>query len=60
MTEVRDFTACVLDDTAVPTTLDDALEAAKIAVGLTLSLRSGQQVLFDDDNFPIAPEGFAY
>ena len=33
---------------AVPSTLQDGLEAAKIAIALTHSFRSGQPVAFDD------------
>lgn len=34
-TEIREFTACVLDDKPLPVTLEDAMEAAKISIALT-------------------------
>jgi len=37
--------------------LNDALEGARIATGLTWSLRSGLPVYFDEKGDPIPPKG---
>lgn len=54
-TEIKEFTACILDDTPLPVTLDDAVEAAKIAIGLTWCFRSGKTVYFNEEGNPIPP-----
>ncbi|ORY26982.1 hypothetical protein BCR39DRAFT_497700 [Naematelia encephala] len=51
--EIQDFTACVLDDTKIPATARDGLEAAKIAMALTHSLHTGKVVEFDEEGEPI-------
>lgn len=51
--EVNTFTDVVLDDKTVPTTPDDALQAAQIAVALTHSFRNSKPVFFGDDGEPI-------
>lgn len=43
----------MLDDDEVPTTPEDALKAAQIAIALTHSFRNGVPVLFGDDGEPI-------
>ncbi|GFZ43076.1 hypothetical protein JCM24511_00794 [Saitozyma sp. JCM 24511] len=51
--EVNAFADSVLDDTAVPSTVTDAIEAGNIAHALTVSFRTGKPVLFDEENQPI-------
>ncbi|WVQ73561.1 hypothetical protein IAR50_003139 [Cryptococcus sp. DSM 104548] len=46
--EVNAFTDAVLDNKPAPVNSLDALEAAKIAVALTQSFRTGKPVYFDD------------
>jgi len=53
VTEARTFADCVLDNKPVPTTPEDALQAAQIAIALTHSFRTGKPVLFGDDGEPI-------
>ncbi|KAL7418287.1 hypothetical protein Q5752_006743 [Cryptotrichosporon argae] len=53
ITEANEFTACVLDDTPVPVVPSDGLEAARIAMALTHSFRTGKPVLFDDSGAAI-------
>ncbi|WRT66044.1 uncharacterized protein IL334_002996 [Kwoniella shivajii] len=50
VTEVNEFVACVLDDTTIPSTVQDAIEAGSIAQALTYSFRSGKPVHFNDRN----------
>ncbi|EPQ29796.1 uncharacterized protein PFL1_02469 [Pseudozyma flocculosa PF-1] len=57
--EAREFVDCCLDPSLpLPVTLEDAFEAARIATALTISLRSGQPVYFDDKGDPIRPKGW--
>lgn len=51
--EVNTFADVVLDDKPVPTTPEDALQAAQIAIALTHSFRTGVPVVFGDDGEPI-------
>lgn len=44
--EMNAFIDCVLDDTAVPVSADDAFKAALIARGLTQSFRRGVPISF--------------
>ncbi|RSH87063.1 hypothetical protein EHS25_003552 [Saitozyma podzolica] len=53
VTEIQTFSKCILDDIAVPTPPQDALEAAQIAMALTHSFRTGMPVFFGDDGQPI-------
>lgn len=56
--EIREFTdACLDPNIKLPVSIDDAMEATKITVGLQMSFRSGQQVFFDENNYPIPPKG---
>lgn len=56
-TDRREFISTCLDDTPLPVTLNDALEAARIAIALTYSLRSGLPIFFDKEGNPIKPQG---
>lgn len=47
VTEINTFVDCILNDKPVPSTLDDGLEAAKIAVALTHAFRTNKPVDFD-------------
>ncbi|KAK7222993.1 hypothetical protein V2G26_010996 [Clonostachys chloroleuca] len=53
--ELQVFTDCVLDDTPLPVSLEDALQASKVCYALTLSFRSGQPVYFDENGNIIPP-----
>lgn len=55
--EAREFVQLCLDDKPACVSLDDAVQAARIAHGLTMALRSGLPVLFDADGSPIKPDG---
>lgn len=57
ITEAREFTEHCLDDLPMCVTLDDAIQAARIAQGLTLALRSGLPVSFDETGVAIQPAG---
>ena len=45
--QAKHFVDAVLDDTPFELTMDDAVEATRIAVALRESLQSGQPVLLD-------------
>lgn len=53
--EAREFIDACLDNAPMCVDLDDAIQAARIAHGLTLALRSGLPVNFDADGNPIRP-----
>lgn len=49
ITEAKEFTACCLDNTAVPLPLRGAVDAVKIGCALQESLITGKKIFFDDD-----------
>lgn len=55
VTEANEFTACCLDDTAVPMRLEGAVKAVKIACGLQESLITGVKIDFDRAGNRITP-----
>lgn len=58
VTEAREFVAGCLDGADMCVTLNDAVEAARIATGLTYAVRSGEIVDFDQKTGkPIPPRG---
>jgi len=49
VTEANEFTACVLEDRALPLDLNDAVLSVRIGAALQESLISGKKIFFDID-----------